>query len=620
MIRRRIIFVQLHSIGFLRTHKPRETFLIVVKFCNLYVSLRQRTYHSLLKKQEEPLNGGSADIQRSNWVKFNMDAMKKMRTEDVDWISELPDSILHHIFSFLPFKQVVQTSVLSKQWERTWRAYPVLDFDSSVFNQDLRDRFLDNNGENKQLQRIRKRLFDGLKQTLRIRCFREVTGLKKFKLDMQFLKNPEFKSFVDRCIRCAIGIGVKELKLKFLTFGYEWYNLPKIVLCAESIDLLELKGCRLGLPTNVKLSCLRKLCLSQVYADDQVIETLVGGCPLIEEMSLSDCHGFNSIELSGLDRLNDINILYNKGVQLNNRGLERVVIKALNVHSLAFVGRLDACEINVAYCKNLKSLSLGSTFIKDEWLCNLISELPLLECLFIGACHKLESIKISSPSLKELYINGCVKLVEVNINTPNLSFFSYFGDMMSLSLNALALSNVDLFLFRNNFHSPWHVKYIELLAQFHHCSGMLNIQVVTDKDVIVPKELRQLLPSPLSSAKRLNLPIFKIPEPFSTVKVVDSLLWIAPHVKTISIAKYGHSSMSSFEFSYKKPLVYEGESASCCKSLPVSCWQHCIREIKVEITDENEEGTNKIKRYTLEGSDIYEKIDGLCRLGVTKSA
>ncbi|KAK3211276.1 hypothetical protein Dsin_015982 [Dipteronia sinensis] len=514
---------------------------------------------------------------------LNLDTMKKFRIEDVDRISELPEAILHHIFSFLPFKQVVQTSVLSKQWERTWRTYPVFEFDASVFNLDSRDRFLDNK---------------------------------------QFLRNPEFVSFIDRCISCAIGSDVKELKLKLFTYGYEWYNLPKMVFCAKSIDLLELEGCKLKLPSKVKLSCLRKLFLSRVYADDQVIETLVGGCPLIEEMSLSDCRGFKSLELFGLDRLNDIKILYNTGVQLYNSGLQRVVIKVLNVHSLAFVGRLfDACEINVAYCKNLKSLSLSSSSIKDEWLCNLISKLPHLECLYLGSCHKLESIKISSPSLKELRIYGCEKLAEVNIDTPNLSFFNYSGDMISLSSNALALSKVDLFLFRKNFYTLWHAKYIELLVQFRYCSEILNIQVVKDEDVIVPIELRQTLPSPLSSGIHLNLPIFTIPVHFSIAKVVDSLLWIAPHVKTMSILKYCHSSRSSFEFQYKKQIVYEGASASCCKSLPVSCWRHCIQEIMVEIMDESKQGRNKIiKRYYLEGSDMYEKIDDLCRFSDTKSA
>ncbi|CAN0880976.1 F-box/LRR-repeat protein 13 [Linum grandiflorum] len=39
----------------------------------------------------------------------------------VDWISKLPDSILHHILFFLDTKSAVQTCVLSKQWESAWK-------------------------------------------------------------------------------------------------------------------------------------------------------------------------------------------------------------------------------------------------------------------------------------------------------------------------------------------------------------------------------------------------------------------------------------------------------------------------------------------------------------------
>ncbi|KAL5756233.1 hypothetical protein ACOSQ2_020979 [Xanthoceras sorbifolium] len=58
-------------------------------------------------------------------------------------------------------------------------------------------------------------------------------------------------------------------------------------------------------------------------------------------------------------------------------------------------------------------------------------------------------------------------------------------------------------------------------------------------------------------------------------KAVDDLLWISPHTKVVSI-EYGYCNIFSFEFAYKKQLIYEGKFASCCKSYPISCWQHCI--------------------------------------------
>ncbi|XP_048131490.1 putative F-box protein At2g39415 [Rhodamnia argentea] len=47
--------------------------------------------------------------------------------EEIDHISHLPDAIIHHIFSFLPFKDLVKTSVLSKQWRSAWTSTPYID-------------------------------------------------------------------------------------------------------------------------------------------------------------------------------------------------------------------------------------------------------------------------------------------------------------------------------------------------------------------------------------------------------------------------------------------------------------------------------------------------------------
>ncbi|KAH7860736.1 hypothetical protein Vadar_017404 [Vaccinium darrowii] len=47
-----------------------------------------------------------------------------------DRISDLPEELLHRIFSFLPIKSTAQTTVLSKRWNHLslWRTHPHLDF------------------------------------------------------------------------------------------------------------------------------------------------------------------------------------------------------------------------------------------------------------------------------------------------------------------------------------------------------------------------------------------------------------------------------------------------------------------------------------------------------------
>ncbi|KAK2654518.1 hypothetical protein Ddye_014374 [Dipteronia dyeriana] len=161
--------------------------------------------------------------------------MKKTRTEEVDRISELPEPILHHILSFLPFKQVALTCVLSKKWEETWKRYPVFKIDESILCEDERYR------------EIRMKLLNYLEQTLQNRRCKDFTSMEKFSIDTKLFDDQELASFVDRCICYAIGSNVKMMKLEFLLkrwheleFGLRrdsWYDLPPIVLCAKSVEV-----------------------------------------------------------------------------------------------------------------------------------------------------------------------------------------------------------------------------------------------------------------------------------------------------------------------------------------------------------------------------------------------
>ncbi|KAM0888424.1 hypothetical protein ACQ4PT_028371 [Festuca glaucescens] len=51
-----------------------------------------------------------------------------------DRLSALPDGVLHAILSFLPARQLVQTSVLSRRWKNLWCSTPCINIDEREFD------------------------------------------------------------------------------------------------------------------------------------------------------------------------------------------------------------------------------------------------------------------------------------------------------------------------------------------------------------------------------------------------------------------------------------------------------------------------------------------------------
>ena len=50
-----------------------------------------------------------------------------------DRISALPGVVLQHILTFIPTKQVAQSTLLSKSWKQVWNTFPILIFDQNYF-------------------------------------------------------------------------------------------------------------------------------------------------------------------------------------------------------------------------------------------------------------------------------------------------------------------------------------------------------------------------------------------------------------------------------------------------------------------------------------------------------
>ncbi|KAJ4705670.1 F-box/LRR-repeat protein [Melia azedarach] len=217
-------------------------------------------------------------------------------------------------------------------------------------------------------------------------------------------------------------------------------------------------------------------------------------------------------------------------------------------------------------------------------------------------CYKLETIDISSPCLKTFCIIDCFKLVEVKIDTPKLRVFGYGGDLISFSSNGLVLAKADLDIDSRNIDTQWFVRYIEFLSQMHQFCKAFDLRSQTGKNVIIPSEVREIIRSPLFGVCHLN---FKMHDhkSFPLSDIVDGLMWILPHVESISIEyEDAYWDKPYIEFAYNKELIYEGKSRIplCCQSVPVSCWQHCIKEVKLGHARISRGRTVVVERYMIE--------------------
>ncbi|KAL8032160.1 hypothetical protein ABFX02_13G077000 [Erythranthe guttata] len=68
--------------------------------------------------------------------------MENRNTVSVIRLSDLPDSVLSHILSFLPTKLSIRTSILARRWRYLWSYVPALYFDSEYDDEEFIERVL----------------------------------------------------------------------------------------------------------------------------------------------------------------------------------------------------------------------------------------------------------------------------------------------------------------------------------------------------------------------------------------------------------------------------------------------------------------------------------------------
>ena len=291
---------------------------------------------------------------------------KKFTVDDDDRISELPEDVLQHILSFLPTKQVFQSTLLSTRWKHVWTTFPILKFDetSMLWSSEKKN--------NPEVKIKRRNFYKFLNKCIRLRSRQsQRPHIKNFTL-MDCVQNHKSKSRVDRWIRFVVGSNVEELFL-FFEGSRIRYPLPHSVLVAKSLTVLTLHSCKLdSIRSGINLPSLKRLSLVGVYADNQIIQNLIFGCPMVEDMGISCCPGIKCLKIFGLPKVMKILV--------QNNHLDRLELEASNLRDLCIIeGGLS--ELNLLPLENLKMLFLNTPNATGKWFDDNLSGFPLLENL-----------------------------------------------------------------------------------------------------------------------------------------------------------------------------------------------------------------------------------------------
>ncbi|XP_026442025.1 F-box/FBD/LRR-repeat protein At2g26030-like [Papaver somniferum] len=194
------------------------------------------------------------------------------RERERDRISELPEPLIQHIFSFLPIKSVVSTSVLSTKWRYYWKSTPSIDLrewrspDTSIgIYQEEVNRFM---GFVDRLLSNRQDVHS--------------PSIQKFGLYFDtYFDISRVKGWISTVLRHK----VEELALmdrKHIVF-------PPCLFTCESLTVLEIYIRSLELPESVNFPKLKILRLNVSLFDDideQMIQKLLSSSPILEELSL----------------------------------------------------------------------------------------------------------------------------------------------------------------------------------------------------------------------------------------------------------------------------------------------------------------------------------------------
>ncbi|CAN8308572.1 unnamed protein product [Cochlearia groenlandica] len=323
---------------------------------------------------------------------------KKKKVEEKDWfyveeiikldrISNLPDTLLHHILLLLPLKSVAKTSVLSKRWRSLFLSLPDLDFTS--LDEQNKTRSFSSKAIYKVLSLRNHR---DSSNNLRSLCFRSSTTFTN----------------LNALIRLAVTHQVQDLDIDVTTKDY--FNFPRWIVTSQKLRALKLRssfpGFRLPPSSSInggfqKLTSL-SLSLVILYHQPYILYFFTEpNFPLLEKLALESCFGLKQLKVSCrvLQEFTLKNSLQLDGLEVSCNKLERLkVVSCFHSYSEESFVKIrtpnlktffwNSNAVTTSFCFLDKLVCLRKAFVEVLLLHqDISSHRQSLFTLLSGLCH-----------------------------------------------------------------------------------------------------------------------------------------------------------------------------------------------------------------------------------------
>ncbi|GKV41279.1 hypothetical protein SLEP1_g48832 [Rubroshorea leprosula] len=286
-------------------------------------------FHSSDEQRENERNHYSARSDYSDerhWPEGVQSSPKRQKTPEVDRISNLPDSIIHHILSFLLAEDAVKTGVLSKRWKYLWTCAPKLTFRHNPHH-------------------------------------------------LGFSRQRFFRRFVE------------ELSLKFCRSNdycyhdYQ-YRIPQFVFNSSSLTKLSTSKCYYAPNGQICWTSLKVLTIEHADLSNDVLQKILAGSPMLKYLKLHDCWVITGIYISSSSVLEYLEVRRCEHITRigasSNSSLAKLVLKEMRNDE----DEEDNNVIEIS-CPNLKSVEISGCWFQK--ICRLLDVSSL-----INACLTFE--------------------------------------------------------------------------------------------------------------------------------------------------------------------------------------------------------------------------------------